>query len=141
MDFFDALVRYETDLWNHLHRRLVNAGAPGLAVLEALRVVERHGGRARVAEVQNELRITVGAASKLVDRLERDSLVVRSPNADDRRSSLLGLTAAGIHQHDSGLGVLRAALDEHLEGFSSDAQLATGIFEALAQRLAGSVVR
>ena len=95
MDFFDALVRYETYLWNHLDDRLVAAGGVSLANLTALRVVRRHAGSARVQELRTQLGITVGAASKLVDRLERDGLVVRTANPHDRRSSLIALTPAG----------------------------------------------
>lgn len=39
--------------------------------------------------------ITVGAASKLVDRLERAGFASRSPNPDNRRSSLVALTTEG----------------------------------------------
>ena len=106
MDFFDALVRYETDLWNHLDRCLAEAGQVSLATLEGLRVIARHNGSARVMELQDELRITVGAASKHVDRLERDGLAMRHPNPDDRRSSLLALTEEGRKRHDSGMRVL-----------------------------------
>ena len=38
MDFFDALVRYETYLWNHLDDRLVAAGKPKkLAITDCAR--------------------------------------------------------------------------------------------------------
>ena len=142
MDFFDALLRYEIDLWNHLDTRLHESGAPSLAVLEALRVVARHQGRARVLELQNEMRITVGAASKFADRLERDGLLERRANPDDRRSSLLTLTAAGVHQHDTGLAIMKEFLDDHIRGFAQDAQLSTEVFRALTERLAqGSVAR
>ena len=39
--------------------------------------------------------ITVGGASKIVDRLESAGLVARRANPDDRRSSLVELTDAG----------------------------------------------
>ena len=57
--------------------------------------MRRHSGAARVQELRTELGITVGAASKLVDRLERDGLVVRTAHPHDRRSSLVTLTAPG----------------------------------------------
>jgi MarR family multiple antibiotic resistance transcriptional regulator len=93
MDFFDDLVRLETSLWNTIERRLASEGRIGLATLQALQVVHRHGGDARVHELSHDLGITIGAASKLADRLERDGLIARRPNPDDRRSSLLSLTA------------------------------------------------
>jgi len=58
----------------------------------------------------------VGAASKLVDRLERDSLAVRAAHPTDRRSSLVALTRAGDTAHDDGVALVDAALTEHFEG-------------------------
>ncbi len=95
MDFFDVLVRYEIALWNAVDQELARQQQISLAHLHALRVVDRYQGRARVQEVSEDVGITVGAASKLVDRLERAGLTVRSPNPDNRRSSLVALTAAG----------------------------------------------
>lgn len=134
MDFFDILVRYETYLWNHLDDRLRAAGHASLANLTALRVVHRHAGSARVQDLRTDLGITVGAASKLVDRLERDGLVVRSANPHDRRSSLIALTPAGDAAHDAGVALLDAELDAHLAG-DEVAQL-TSRLHGLLDRLA-----
>jgi DNA-binding MarR family transcriptional regulator len=114
MDFFDALVKYETDLWNHLDDRLRAGRAVPLPTLFALRVVRRHAGTCRVHEIRSDLGITVGAASKLVDRLERDGLAVRRPHPDDRRSSLVSLTPEGDRAHDQGVELLRRGLDDQL---------------------------
>jgi DNA-binding MarR family transcriptional regulator len=141
MDFFDALIRYETDLWNHLDRRLRHAGATSLAVLEALRVIERRPGTARVADLQDELRITVGAASKLVDRLERDGLARRRPNPDDRRSSLLDLTETGRERHQQGFAMLQREIDDHLAGFADETRDVVATLKALTGRLVAEGVR
>ena len=95
MEFFDALVRYEVVLWDTVDAELRSRGEVSLATLHALRVLDRHGGGARVQDLSDDIGITVGAASKFVDRLERDGLAVRRPNPANRRSSLLALTAAG----------------------------------------------
>jgi MarR family multiple antibiotic resistance transcriptional regulator len=95
MQLFELLVRFETDFWNAIERQLNRAGLIGLATLQALRVLDRHEGSGRVHELSQELSISIGAASKLVDRLERDGLAVRRPHPEDRRSSLVGLTTAG----------------------------------------------
>lgn len=112
--FLDALVRYETYLWNHLDHCLAEAGEVALSTLSALRVVRRHAGECRVQDLRADLGITVGAASKLVDRLERDGLAVRRPHPHDRRSSLVALSPAGEAAHTSGVAVVDAALAEHL---------------------------
>lgn len=65
--------------------QLAEAGPEGLAM----------GALARA------LGVTPYAVTKIVDGLERDDLVARSPHPTDRRATLLGLTPRG-----------RAALDE-----------------------------
>jgi DNA-binding MarR family transcriptional regulator len=115
MDFFDTVVRYETHLWNHVDHHLEKAGAVALPTLFALRVVRRNAGHCRVQELRTELGVTVGAASKLVDRFERDGLAVRTPHPTDRRSSLISLTAAGEAALDAGVAVTERVLGDHLD--------------------------
>jgi DNA-binding MarR family transcriptional regulator len=137
MDFFDTLIRYETDLWNHLDRRLSDEGAVSLAQLEALRVVHRNAGACRVQEVSRGLSITVGAASKLVDRLEGSGLAVRTPNPEDRRSALVALSKEGIAAHRAGEAVVERALADHLAG--EDVSAVTRQLSGLRDRLRAEV--
>ncbi len=95
MEFFDALVRYEIALWGAVDQELRRSGSISLAQLHALRVLERHGGEARVQDLSDDIGVTVGAASKIADRLERNGLAARGPNPADRRSSLVKLTSDG----------------------------------------------
>ncbi len=139
MDFFDILVRYETELWNHLDRRLAEAGAISLAQLEALRVIHRRTD-CRVQEVSRDLAITVGAASKLVDRLERAGLAERRPNPSDRRSTLLRLTADGTAALGRADAIAGAALAEHLDGADADIRLITATLAGLRTRLTPTAV-
>jgi len=113
-DLLDAVVNYEIALWEHLDSRLIQAGEVSLAVFSALRVVDRHDGGARIRELQDDLRITVGSASKLADRLERDGLVVRRQNPTDRRSSILEFTAVGRERFRSASVEVSAALRDHV---------------------------
>lgn len=93
--FFSEVVRLELGLWNRLDDLQEVSGAVSLAQLQALRAVRSRDGAARVQDVADALQITVGAASKLVDRLERDGLALRSANPADRRSMLVALTRDG----------------------------------------------
>jgi DNA-binding MarR family transcriptional regulator len=133
MDFFDALVRYETALWSHLESTLARRSGGSLAVLEALRSIASHQGEGRVAELQADLGITVGAASKLADRLERDGLVERRANPGDRRSSLLELTDAGQTTLERDLAVIEGALAEHLG--TTDTAAVVALLGSLASTL------
>ena len=124
MDLFDVLVRYEIALWNAVDQELARQKLISLAHLHALRVVDRYHGQARVQEVSDDIGITVGAASKLVDRLERAGLAVRSPNPDNRRSSLVGLTADGQRALADALQVCRSSVarllgDEDVEALTA----------------------
>lgn len=91
---FDDLVRYETRLYNAINHRLRADHGIGGGTFELLRFI---GSRAhtRVNDLAVQFAITVGAASKAVDRSERAGWVARRPNPENRRSSLLSLTPAG----------------------------------------------
>ena len=49
----------------------------------------------RVNDIAEELSITIGGTSKLVDRIEAAGYCVRRANPEDGRSSVIELTAAG----------------------------------------------
>lgn len=100
VDFFAELVRLEIRLWARLDGSQRTMGVASVAQLQALRVLQATDGNARIQDVAVELQITVGAASKLVDRLERDGLAARIANPADRRSMFVGLTSAGEHALD-----------------------------------------
>lgn len=91
---FTDLVRLETRLYNVLDARLKAEHDLPLGQFEFLRFIAAHGST-RVFDLAREMAITVGATSKAVDRLESAGRVRRTANPDDRRSSLVELTAAG----------------------------------------------
>jgi DNA-binding MarR family transcriptional regulator len=77
-------------------RRLTARSKRSLQELVALRAVTR-GEVRRQAELAARLLIDAPAASRLVDRLERDGLL-RRQSGSDRRSVNLQVTAAGKRQ-------------------------------------------
>jgi DNA-binding MarR family transcriptional regulator len=125
MTFFDLLVRYQTRLWNHIDNALREADAVGLATLETLRVVARHDGHGRVQDVADDLAITPGAASKIVDRLEAATLINRQPNPQDRRSVVLRLSALGEERYSEAESIASRALERHLAGTAVDVDAIT----------------
>jgi MarR family transcriptional regulator, multiple antibiotic resistance protein MarR len=136
MEFFDALVRYEVALWRAVDHELGRQHQINLGQLHALRFLDERDGRARVQDLSDDLGITVGAASKLVDRLERDGLAARRPNPANRRSSLVALTVAGEQALASGMAVCRAAVAQAVG--PEDLGVATDVLGRLQARLAGS---
>jgi MarR family transcriptional regulator, organic hydroperoxide resistance regulator len=98
---FRDLVRLETDLWNRVDAQVHREHGLPLAWLEVMQVVSTTPG-CRVLDVADALFITVGGASKVVDKVQAGGWCRRLPNPSDGRSSLIELT-------DSGEGLLEAA--------------------------------
>jgi DNA-binding MarR family transcriptional regulator len=109
-DFFDVLLRYEIGLWNAVDAALRDAHTLPLGRFQALRALHGRGGNGRIQDLAGDLAITVGATSKLVDRLELDGTARRQPNPDDRRSSLISLTPEGERLRAAASATFEAAL-------------------------------
>ena len=107
--FFDDLVRCETRLYSALSARLRERHGIVTSQFEFLRYIRDHPG-CRVGALSVEFAVGVGAASKGVDRLERNGWVVRRANPSDRRSSLVALTGAG----EELLGAAEVTFTAHL---------------------------
>jgi len=91
---FSDLIRFETELWNAVDTRLRSEHDLPLAWFEPMEVMSKHTA-CRVFDIKEELSITVGGTSKLVDRIEGAGLCRRRANPDDRRSQIIELTPAG----------------------------------------------
>ncbi len=74
-----------------------------------------------------------------MDRLERDGLAARRANPDDRRSSLVELTADGRHVWQRGIEVAEQGLAEHLRD-DADVATVTAVLVRLDARLRAGVV-
>jgi len=131
VDFFDTVVAHETALWGRVDAAVVRACGVRLGSLSALRVIASRGDRCRVQDLTVDLQITVGAASKIVDRLEGAGLAQRRPHVSDRRSSVITATEAGRNTVAEGLAAMEVALGEHLQG--TDAAQLTAMTGQLTQ--------
>jgi MarR family transcriptional regulator, organic hydroperoxide resistance regulator len=91
---FSELVRLETELWGAVEKRLRADHDLPLPHFEFMQVISRVPN-CRVQDIAAEISITVGGASKIVDRIEAAGHCARRANPDDRRSSIVELTPAG----------------------------------------------
>ena len=92
---FTALVSAELRAWNAVESALCEANNPlSLGRFLVLRTV-RDTPACRIQEVAASQGITLGAASRLVDRLHRDGLLHRTPCEHDRRAIILPVTDTG----------------------------------------------
>jgi MarR family transcriptional regulator for hemolysin len=74
------------------------------------------------AMTQKELaalaRIEQPTMAQLLSRMERDKLICRTPNPEDKRSSLISLTPRALKQLPAAREVLRKGSEAALKGFS-----------------------
>lgn len=89
------------------------------AALNALAVIEGHGGALPAGEVGSRMHITSGTMTSVLDTLERNGYVQRLPDPTDRRRVLVEVTAAAGAVLDSVLpevqqacAVVMGALDD-----------------------------
>lgn len=91
---FSRLVRTQTRLWSAVDARVRAEHGVPLTQVMALRTVATTEA-CSVGELVDTLHITIGGASKVVDRLVAAGLVSRTANQRDRRSPILEPTASG----------------------------------------------
>ena len=100
LELFEDLVRVETRMWNQLDLALKEEHGVALAWVLPLRVLASAPG-SRVVDLAQDIGISPGGASKLVDRLVAAGLVARDVDEADRRSSRLHLTPVGRRTTDA----------------------------------------
>lgn len=91
---FHDLVQLEITLWSAVDARLRAECGLQLTWFEIMQLLHDRDGL-RVHDVAQEFTITVGGASKVIDRIEQAGYCRRTPNPNDRRSALLTLTTTG----------------------------------------------
>jgi MarR family transcriptional regulator, organic hydroperoxide resistance regulator len=128
---FNDIVRFEIQLWNAVDARLMSEFGLPLTHFEPMSVMDRLP-RCRVYDIANELDITTGGTSKLVDRIEANGYCRRLPNPDDRRSSLLELTPPGRRL----FAEAAVAFDDELRR-----QLGAAVPERVLRQFAATLVR
>jgi MarR family transcriptional regulator, organic hydroperoxide resistance regulator len=119
---FSELVRLETELWDAVEGRVRADHGVTLPFFEFMQIIARNP-ECRVQDIADELAITVGGTSKVVDRIEAAGYCLRHANPSDRRSSIIRLTPAGTRL----LAQLTATVDDELRarlGSQSDRALA-----------------
>ena len=126
-----SLVRVEVDQFDAVDARLRRDAGMLLIELMPLRVIARIPD-CRVQDFANALGISVGGASKSVDRLEGRGWVRREPHPADRRSSIIRLTSEGERVRSTGDRIAAEELQARLaDALGADLP----VFDALLTRL------
>ncbi|MEY2849189.1 MAG: hypothetical protein RI885_1856 [Actinomycetota bacterium] len=103
---FSDLVRVQIEIWAAVDARLRDESDLTVARWQVMRSIAAHDD-CRVGDIADDLGVTVGGASKVVDRIEDAGHCTRRANPVDRRSSIVALTASG----GEALGAASAAAD------------------------------
>jgi DNA-binding MarR family transcriptional regulator len=82
--------------------------------------LERHPDGLRMGELSKRMMVTGGNITGITDQLEQEKLVVRMPDANDRRAFSVKLTAAGRRSFARMARVHEEWISELLGGLSND---------------------
>jgi DNA-binding MarR family transcriptional regulator len=85
---------------------------------EVLNLVARRGEALTPAEIGAVLKMTPGAITHTLQRLEATRLVEVEPCRRDRRRKRVRLTAGGAEAHDRAMAAIRPKVEKLREGFT-----------------------
>jgi DNA-binding MarR family transcriptional regulator len=91
-----------------------------LATLFALRALAEAGEPVPLGQLAGRLSCVKSNVTQLIDRLEADGLVARTPDPGDRRTKLATLTAAGRRACDQATRIQQEAEREFVRRLSRD---------------------
>jgi len=131
--WFIDLVRVETRLYNAVENRLKAELGLTAGQFQMMRIIA-DVPNCRVLDLVRETAITVGAASKAVDRIEAAGWCRRDSNPHDRRSSYLTLTPDGERVLAAAAPVFTAEVTGLLAAASDDALAQSGATLARLRR-------
>jgi DNA-binding MarR family transcriptional regulator len=123
-----------------VHERLLRAAGvrvdrAGAALLHKLYVA---GDSLRVTDLSELLGVDAPSVTRKVQQLERDGMVTRHTDPDDRRATRIQLAPAGRHTIDEVLRARREWLEHLLEGWNEDD---LGALASLLGRFSASLER
>ena len=115
-----ALVRAQRVALASVERALKDAGFPSLEWYDVLWELERNG-RLRPRDLQDRLLFAQYNLSRLLDRMEKATLIERSPCPDDARCQWIGATPQGLKLRKAIWPVYSKAIDQAIGDKLSDA--------------------
>ncbi len=90
-------------------------------------------GLSKPSELSRYTGLSTGSTTAMIDRLEQNRLVMRTPNPEDRRSTLIVMTKQGSKKIESLFKPVRRAQKKLLSNYSeADMQLLADFFNASA---------
>lgn len=101
--------------------------------MECLRLLFQKGV-ATPSELARHTGLTSGAATAMLDRLEKAGLIERRPNPDDRRGTLISPAKSGAETAASWFESARKAQDELISSYSEkELEIIADVFERFTE--------
>ncbi len=120
------LIRARETLVDAVERDLKAAGLPPLGWYDVLLELSRaEGGRLRPFEIEKETLLAQYNLSRLLDRLEKESLIAREPCEDDARGQWVVITGKGRDLQARTWKVYARAIQKHVGEKLDDKAAAT----------------
>jgi len=127
------LIRARETVVGAVERDLKAAGLPPLAWYDVLlELTHAPGGRLRPFEIEKETLLAQYNLSRLLDRLEKEGLIVREPCGDDGRGQWVAITDKGRALQARTWKAYARALQKHV-GDKLDDKAATQLADLLAR--------
>jgi DNA-binding MarR family transcriptional regulator len=130
-----TMLRAQAQLSRRLQADLLSRHGLALGSYEVLmHLGEAAGGRLRMNDLADRVLLSRSGLTRLVDRLQRDGLVVRQSCADDARGLYAALTAAGRDRLADATPTYRRGVQDHMLSRLDEADLRAlgGILDKLA---------
>jgi len=119
---------------NHLRDYLRVNHATTLPRFDVMAALYRRRDGVTMSELSRMLLVSNGNATAVVDRLEADKLVKRTPSEADRRTIYVGLTSEGLRSFEDLAAGHEAEVGRLFEGLSEgDLDLLTDILKRMGK--------
>jgi DNA-binding MarR family transcriptional regulator len=128
-----GLLRAHSALVKTLDSELEHAHGLALSSFEVLARIDASDGRMRMCELADSVLLSRSGLTRLVDRLERDGLVIRGSCEQDARGAFAVITDAGRVALVSARATYRSGVRAHFAGRfdGSELELLAGLFDRL----------
>ena len=118
IDSFGSIVEAYGRMRKSLAEELDDSVGMPLSWFEVLLRITRSGGQMKMADIANQVVITTGGITKLVDRLIEQGYLKREPCAEDRRIVWACITDKGSKAFNKALESHNASLKKHMSGLT-----------------------
>jgi DNA-binding MarR family transcriptional regulator len=109
-----------TRIENEIRSRLRTTFDITLPRFDLMAQLQRHPDGLRMGELSKRMMVTGGNITGITDQLEREQLVVRVQDVNDRRASAVKLTSAGRAAFDEMAGVHERWIEEMLADVAAE---------------------